>query len=128
VILIGTSIWIDHLRSGDAGLARLLGEGAVLGHPWITGELALGNLGSRDEILVLMQGLPQATVASDHEVLTLIKRERLYGSGIGYIDAQLLAAARLPTDTALWTRDKRLLAVTVRLGLDYQPTSPAPLH
>jgi len=125
VILVDTSIWIDHLRSGDPHLVGLLEGGAVLGHPWITGELALGNLVRRDEILGLMDGLPQAVVAHDEEVLRLIEQERLYGAGIGYIDAQLLAAVRLTSDTALWTNDRRLLAVAVRLALAYQPTGSA---
>lgn len=117
MILVDTSIWIDHLRSGDATLGRLLGNGAVLAHPWVTGELALGNLGQREEVIGLMQGLPQATLASDDEVIRLIAQEELYGAGIGYVDAQLLAAARLTPDTRLWTKDERLSAVTARLGL-----------
>ena len=125
MILVDTSVWIDHLRAGDVQLARLLEEGAVLGHPWITGELALGNLVRRDEILGLMNGLPQAVVAQDDEVLRLIEQERLFGAGIGYIDAQLLAAARLTADTALWTRDRRLSVVAVRFGLGYQAPGSA---
>ena len=125
MILVDTSVWIDHLRAGDGHLARLLEEGAVLGHPWIMGELALGNLARRDEILGLMNGLPQAVVAQDGEILRLIEQERLFGAGIGYIDAQLLAAARLTADTALWTRDRRLSVVAVRFGLGYQSPSSA---
>ncbi len=125
MILVDTSVWIDHLRAGDVHLAHLLEEGAVLGHPWITGELALGNLVRRDEILGLMNGLPQAVVAQDDEVLGLIEQERLFGAGIGYIDAQLLAAARLTADTALWTRDRRLSVVAVRFGLGYQAPGSA---
>lgn len=117
MILVDTPIWIDHFRSGDATLGRLLGNDAVLAHPWVTGELALGNLGQREEVIGLMQGLPQATLASDDEVMRLIAQEELYGAGIGYVDAQLLAAARLTPDTRLWTKDERLSAVTARLGL-----------
>ena len=126
MILVDTTVWIDHLRNGDASLERLLQEDAVLGHRWVTGELALGNLASRDEILDLLNELPQAVVAEDDEVLSLIEHERLYGSGIGYIDAQLLAATRLTADTTLWTRDRSLAAVAVRLGLGYQPAGTAP--
>jgi predicted nucleic acid-binding protein len=126
VILVDTSVWIDHFRRGDATLARLLGNGAVVGHPWVTGELALGNLTRRDEILRLLAALPQATRARTHEVLRLIEQEALCGAGIGYVDAHLLAAARLTADTRLWTGDKRLLAVATRLGLDFQPSSGAP--
>jgi len=122
VILVDTSVWIDHLRSGDATLARLLDNSAVLAHPWVIGELALGNLSRRDEVIGLIQGLPQATLATHGEVLGLIEQETLYGAGIGYVDAQLIAATRLTPDTALWTRDKRLSAVTARLRLGFHPT------
>jgi predicted nucleic acid-binding protein len=121
VILVDTSVWIDHLRSGDATLSGLLDNSAVLAHPWVTGELALGNLSRRGEVIGLIQGLPQATLATDNEVLGLIDQEALYGAGIGYVDAQLLAATRLTQDAALWTRDKHLSAVTERLGLGFQP-------
>ena len=121
MILVDTSVWIDHLRSGDADLARLLDASAVLAHPWVTGELALGNLTARDEVVGLLRGLPQATVADDDEVPRLIDREALNGVGIGYVDAQLLAAARLTPDTTMWTRDRRLSTVAERLGVGYQP-------
>lgn len=117
MILVDTSIWIDHLRSGNATLTRLLGNCAVMAHPWVTGELALGNLSRRGEVIGLLRGLPQATSAESDEVLTLIEQEALYGAGIGYVDAQLLAATRLTPDTTLWTSDKRLAAVAERLGL-----------
>ena len=120
MILVDTSIWVDHLRSGDQTLVRLLGNGAVLAHPCVTGELALGNLSHRDEVIDLLRGLPQATVAGDDEVLMLIEQEALYGAGIGYVDAQLLAATRLTPDATLWTRDKRLSVVATRLGLGFQ--------
>lgn len=123
MILVDTSIWIDHLRSGDATLARLLDHSAVLAHPWVTGELALGNLSRRDEVIGLIRGLPQATLARDGEVLGLIEQEALYGAGIGYVDAQLVAATKLTRDATLWTRDERLSAVAARLGLDFQPAA-----
>ncbi len=117
MILVDTSVWVDHLRSGDASLARLLDDGDVLAHPWITGELALGNLTDRDTIIGLLRDLPQATLADADEVLRLIENEQLHGAGIGYVDAQLLSASRLTPDTQLWTRDRRLAAVAARLGL-----------
>lgn len=122
MILVDTSVWIDHLRSGNATLAGELNNSAVLAHPWVIGELALGNLSRREEILGLLRGLPHATVAEHDEVLALITREALYGVGVGYADAQLLAASRLTPDTTLWTNDKRLSAVAARLGLGFQPT------
>jgi len=121
VILVDTSVWIDHLRSGDETLAGLLDNSAVLAHPWVIGELALGNLSRRDDVIGLIRGLPQATLATDDEVLGLIEQEALYGAGIGYVDAALLAATRLTSDTAFWTRDKRLSSVAARLGLGFQP-------
>ncbi len=117
MILVDTSVWIDHLRGGDAELTSLLQVGQVLAHPWVTGELGLGHLSRRGEILGLLGNLPQAKVATDTEVLTLIDSHRLFGLGIGYVDAHLLAATMLTAEARLWTRDKRLAAVATRLGL-----------
>lgn len=117
MILVDTSIWIDHLQRTDDTLVALLVKGQVLVHPFVTGELALGNLRHRDDILDALQNLPQADVATENEVLGFIAANGLYGIGIGYIDAHLLAAVRLAPGTTLWTRDKRLLAACTRLGL-----------
>jgi predicted nucleic acid-binding protein len=117
VILVDTSVWIDHLRTGNEMLSVLLEGRRVLGHPFVAGELALGNLRGRDVILRALRSLPQATVASDKEVLHFIDRELLFGRGIGYVDAHLLAAARLTAGATLWTRDRRLQAVAAELGL-----------
>ena len=117
MILVDTSVWIDHLRSTSAILSELLGDGEVLGHPFVLGELALGNLGRRAEILRMLRRLPQADSASHREVLQFVDREALFGRGIGYVDAHLLAAARLTTGTKLWTHDRRLQAVAAQLGL-----------
>ncbi len=117
MILVDTSIWIDHLRGGDAQLASILQVGQVLAHPWVTGELALGHLSRRTEILGLLRNLPQAKSATDIEVLTLIDDHHLFGLGIGYVDVHLLAATMLTTNAQLWTRDKRLSAVAAQLGL-----------
>ena len=93
MILVDTSVWIEHLRSASAILMELLGNGSVLGHPFVLGELALGNLRQRDDILRVLRRLPQATSASHAEVLQLIDREALFGRGMGYVDVHLLAAA-----------------------------------
>lgn len=119
MILVDTSVWIDFFRHDDATLAALLHEGQVLSHPWVIGELALGRLDPESEHLALITRLPKATVATDDEVLRVIDTVSLAGSGIGYVDAQLLAAARLTRDAMLWTRDKRLSAVCERLGIAY---------
>lgn len=118
MILVDTSVWIDFLRHGDDTLTRLLDHSSVLSHPCVIGELALGNLRNRDEILGLLRDLPQAVVAEHDEVLRLIADRRLHDHGIGYVDAQLLAAARLTPDAALWTKDKRLAARGRQLGVD----------
>ena len=122
MILVDTSVWINHLRVGDPKLAALLQDGYVLAHPWVIGELALGQLSQRTEILGLLHNLPQANVATDAEVLKLIDSRHLFGLGIGYVDAQLLAATMLTAGAGLWTRDKRLAAVAAEFGL----TNPAP--
>jgi predicted nucleic acid-binding protein len=116
MMLVDSSVWVDHLRAGDAKLASLLTEGQVLIHPFVMGELALGSLRKREALLQLLADLPQAVVASENEVLDFIKRYALFGLGIGYVDAHLLAAARL-NSVRLWTRDKRLAEVAMTLGL-----------
>jgi len=116
VILVDTSVWVDHLRRGDPVLAALLDGGHALAHPWVTGELALGNLRGRAEILRLLDQLPQATVATAAELQAFIARHELFGLGIGYVDAQLLAATLLTDDARLWTRDRRLRSAAERLG------------
>jgi predicted nucleic acid-binding protein len=115
VILVDTSIWIDHLRSADTVLIRLLEAGEVMTHPFIIGELACGNLRKREEVLSLLHDLPQANVADHEEMLFLIERHDLMGLGIGYVDVHLLASTLLTSSTLLWTRDKRLGAVAGRL-------------
>jgi predicted nucleic acid-binding protein len=117
VILIDTSVWIGHLRSGDRALARLLNSGQASAHPFVIAELALGNLRQRQLIRDTLGDLPRTKVASDEEVLNFISRHMLFESGIGCVDTHLLAAARLTAGTTLWTRDKSLHAVADRLAL-----------
>jgi predicted nucleic acid-binding protein len=117
VILTDTSIWIDHLRHGDATLVGLLETGQVLIHPFVIGELSLGNLRQRSAILSALRDLPRTAVATDDEVSIFIDRHKLFGLGIGYVDAHLLAAVSLTSGSTLWTRDRRLLAVAEKLGL-----------
>lgn len=117
MILVDTSIWIDHLRARDDRLAQLLEAGRVLAHPFVTGELALGNLRNRDAVLGALLDLPQAGVATEPEVLRFVSEKGLFGLGIGYIDAHLLAAVLLTPGSRLWTRDQRLLAASSRLGV-----------
>jgi len=124
MILVDTSVWVDHLRAGHRTLAHLLERGSVLGHPWVVGELALGHLAQRQEILGLLNSLPQAAVTTPAETLAFIELHELHGLGIGYVDAQLLAATQLTSDAGLWTNDKRLAAAATRLGLVVDPSAP----
>jgi len=117
LILVDTSVWVDHLRGGDAQLARLLDGGLVLMHPFVLGEIACGTLADRSGLLELLRQLPAAVVADDGEALAFIERLRLYGKGLGYIDVHLLASVALTQGTRLWTRDKRLHAVAEELAL-----------
>jgi hypothetical protein len=117
VILVDTSIWVDHLRHGEERLATLLDHGQVLMHPFIMGELALGQLRQRQAVLADLMDLPTATVAGDDETMRLIEQESLYGMGIGYIDAHLLAAALLTSGATIWTRDRRFLVAAEKLSL-----------
>ncbi|AMK18859.1 type II toxin-antitoxin system VapC family toxin [Sphingobium sp. MI1205] len=118
MILVDTSVWIDHFRHDDSALARSLDQWQVLSHPFVIGELALGSLRQRYLILEGLRGLPSALVAHDEEVHAFIDRHRLFGIGIGYIDAHLLAAMWLTPDVLFWTRDTRLRAAALRLGVD----------
>ncbi len=117
MILVDTSVWVDHLRTGDEALVELLDTGTVLTHPFVIGELSLGNLRQRRVILGAISDLPQSVVATDAEVLRFIDRHALFGCGIGYLDVHLLAAVRLTAGAALWTRDRRLHGIAERLGL-----------
>ncbi|MEO3998412.1 type II toxin-antitoxin system VapC family toxin [Mesorhizobium sp. CAU 1732] len=117
MILVDTSIWVDHLNHGDDRLISALSRTQVLSHPFVLGEIALGNLRQRDLVLGEMRNLPKAVVASDTEVLDLIAHHRLFGLGIGYVDAHLLAATLLTAGSSLWTRDKRLDAVAKTIGV-----------
>lgn len=116
MILVDTSVWSDHLRRGDASLARQLDAGSVLLHPFVIGELACGVFPRRAEILELLDAMPLAPVATPREVLDFIDRHGLAGAGIGYVDVHLLASAALAS-AGLWTRDRRLDEAAARLGL-----------
>ena len=118
MILVDSSVWIDHLRHGSQRLVTLLEASQVLTHPFVVGELALGSLKNPEAILGGLKGLPQAATATDEEVQRFIERNALFGLGIGYIDAHLLAAVRLNAGSRLWTRDKRLGAIADRMGLN----------
>jgi predicted nucleic acid-binding protein len=121
MILVDTSIWVDHLRSSSAELSGLLERSRVLAHPFVIGEIALGHLKRRQQVLDGLSGLPQADMASDPEVLSFIEFADLAGTGVGYLDAHLLASAKL-SGALLWTRDKRLALASRKLLLGYEST------
>jgi hypothetical protein len=119
MILVDTTVWIDHLRKGVPALAAALEEGQVLMHPFVLGELACGQLRNREEVLRLLGDLPVAPTAAEGEVLGFIERRALMGRGLGLIDVHLLASAALAGGARLWTRDKRLAAVAAELELAF---------
>jgi predicted nucleic acid-binding protein len=98
VILVDTSVWVDHLRAGDRALASLLDAGMVLTHPFVVGELSLCNLRHRESVMNALSGLPRASGATDAEVLHFIDHHTLFGRGVGYVDVHLLAAVRLTAE------------------------------
>lgn len=119
MILVDTSVWIDHLRSGEPSLAAALEAGRVMMHPFVLGELACGNLANRSEVLELLGNLPAAPTATDPEAVDFIERRSLMGRGVGYIDVHLLASIALSGDGRLWTRDRRLVAAATDLELAF---------
>lgn len=116
MILVDTSIWIDHLREGCRVLAKFLNNGEVLCHPFIIGELACGNLRQRREIIALLQALPHLDRVPDDEVLYFIEKHRLFGKGLGFVDMHLLASCSMDT-AQLWTKDRRLKKIAEDLGM-----------
>lgn len=115
MILVDTSVWVDHLRSSHTLLANLLERSLIVTHELVIGELACGNLKNREEILSLFSSLPRCSPATHEEVLFFIERHRLMGRGVGYVENALLAAAVM-NGLTFWTRDKRLLALATELG------------
>lgn len=118
MLLVDTSVWVEHLRSGTAGLEQLLNNSQVICHPFIIGELACGNLKNRSHILSLLDTLPSAQPADHEEVIRFIETHKLMGKGLGYVDIHLLASAVL-MDVPLWTLDKSLSKSAALLGVNY---------
>lgn len=119
MVLVDTSIWVDHFRRCSASLGTLLEREEVVGHPFVIGELACGNLSRRREILDLLQALPQAAVASHGEIMHFIDAHRLMGAGLGLVDVHLLASARL-SSAFLWTGDRTLRLAAEELSVCFQ--------
>lgn len=121
MILVDTSVWIEHFRKTRPPLVVALEQEEVLIHPFVKGELACGNIRYRSEILYHLGRLPQAPRATDDEVLSFIEARSLGGRGIGYLDAHLLASASIHGTARFWTLDKRLAKVAETLGLLHKP-------
>lgn len=117
MILVDTSVWIDHFRRADPMLVKLLTHNRVLAHPFVIGEIALGGLANRTEVLRYLSNLPSALMATHPETMRFIENHRLANCGVGYVDATLLASAALTSRAALWSRDKGLSAAAARCGL-----------
>jgi hypothetical protein len=118
MVLVDTSVWVTHLRTGTPRLETLLNNGEVLCHPFIIGELACGNLKNRTEILSLLQALPKTIQAGHEEVMQFIENYSLMGKGLGYIDIHLLASALL-TNVPVWTLDKKLSEMSSKIRLAF---------
>ena len=127
MILADTSLWIDYLDRGQPLLRSLLLQEEILIHPFVIGEFAMGTPKRRSQVLSDLSDLPQAIVAHQHEVMRLIEDEKLYGLGIGFVDAHLLASTRLTSQASLWTNDSRLHAAAQKLGVAYRPPKSLPV-
>jgi len=121
MILIDASVWIDHIRSSEQGVVLAIGSGAILQHPFVTAEVALGSFRNRTRFVAMMASLAQVTPISVTQLLEFIESANISGTGLGMVDAHILASAASNEDTQLWTRDKRLLAQAERLDLAYKP-------
>lgn len=119
MILVDSSVWIDHLRKAEPALVQILESGLVLCHPFVIGELACGHLRQRAKVLAALNNLSAAPMATDAEALTMLNRHHLAGRGIGWVDVHLLTSTALAGNAQLWTRDKRLAAVAKDLQLGY---------
>ena len=121
MILVDTSVWIDHFRDPIAHVEGLMTSVMIVHHPFVTGELSLGSFLDRTSALTFLATLPAAKVASQRDFLAFVEVARLNGTGIGFVDAHLLAACRLTPGTLLWSRDKRLDRWAESMGLSWKP-------
>src|SRR5262245_6405646 len=116
MILVDTSLWVQHFRKGVPAFASLLAVGEVCIHIIVLGELATGNLSRRSETLHMLARLPMARHSTGEECLAFLERHRLWGKGLGWNDVQLLAAARL-SQIPLWSLDGPLKHAAEELGM-----------
>lgn len=125
MILVDTSIWIDHFRYGDAELRKIINDDRLLCHPFVVGELALGSLRERNAVLAFLAAQRETVIATHAEVMTIIDRHSIFSIGIGYTDAHLLTSTLLDQRSSLWTRDKRLAAAAQKVGAALHPHAQA---
>ncbi len=119
MVIVDTSIWVSHLRNGNAKLVKLLNDDQVMCHPFIFGEIACGNIQNRAEILALLRALPMSIQAKNEEVLEFIESNKLMGYGLGYVDMHLSASAAL-SGVPIWTLDAKLDKINRKMGIDYR--------
>ena len=117
MILVDTSVWIDHLRKPEVKLQELLQNDEVVTHPLVRLELALGSIAHREKVLTDLSLLPQVPVAETDELFTLLERRKLYSRGIGVIDLHLIASSLFEQSLSIWTRDRRLAEIAEEFGL-----------
>ncbi|KAA3507845.1 type II toxin-antitoxin system VapC family toxin [Agrobacterium rosae] len=125
MILVDTSIWIDHFRYDDAELKKIINDDQLLCHPFVVGELALGGLRERGAVLAFLAAQREAMIATHAEVMMMIDRHSIFSMGIGYTDAHLLTSTLLDRRSSLWTRDKRLAAAAQKVGAALYPHAHA---
>ncbi len=128
MILVDTSVWIAHLESTNEVLAALMEREEAATHPFVIGEVAMGYVRQRDLVIAELRKLPSVRVIGDSDVVFMVDRHRLFGTGIGYIDAHLLAAALFADAVTLWTRDRRLRAAATQLGVEAYPVNQLSRH
>ena len=124
MILVDTSVWIDHLRKSEAKLNKLLENDEVVTHPFVRLELALGSIASREKVLAELALLPQVPIAQVDELFSLVEVRKLYRRGIGVTDLHLIASALLDKSISIWTRDQRLCDIADELGLSQFSSAP----
>ena len=118
MVLVDSSVWIDHFRNSNDQLVELLNDGEVFCHPFITGELACGNLKNRKDILTALQALPQSSIIEHNEIMIFIENNKMMGKGLGYVDVAILASS-LVTGIKLWTLDQKLNDMAIKFNINH---------
>jgi predicted nucleic acid-binding protein len=120
MILVDTSIWIDHLARSDSILALMIAENRIVQHPFVTGEILVGNPHQRERLQGFLRDLPSIDPVDEGQFHDVLDRAELWGRGLGFVDVHLIAAALIAGDTRIWTRDRRMLDEIVRLDLAHR--------